>query len=38
VRDFVRQPARTPAPDGREFGDRSWTRVRFDMVLAPAGV
>jgi hydroxyquinol 1,2-dioxygenase len=38
VRNFARQPAGTPAPDGRELGDRSWTRVRFDVVLAPAGV
>jgi len=38
VRDFVRQPPGTLAPDGRELGDRSWTRVRFDIVLAPAGV
>jgi hydroxyquinol 1,2-dioxygenase len=38
VRDFARQPPGTPAPDGRELGDRSWTRVRFDLVLAPAGV
>lgn len=37
VRDFVRQPAGTPTPDGRRLGDRSWTRVRFDIVLAPAG-
>jgi hydroxyquinol 1,2-dioxygenase len=38
VRDFVRQPTGTPAPDGRELGDQTWTRVRFDVVLAPAGV
>ena len=38
VREFARQPPGTPAPDGRELGDRSWTRVRFDIVLAPAGV
>ncbi len=36
IRDFVRQPARTPTPDGRELGERTWTRVRFDIVLAPA--
>jgi hydroxyquinol 1,2-dioxygenase len=36
VRDFVPRPAGTPAPDGRDLGDRSWTRVRFDIVLAPA--
>ena len=38
VRDFLRQPPGTPTPDGRDLGDRSWTRVRFDIVLAPAGV
>jgi hydroxyquinol 1,2-dioxygenase len=38
VRDFARQPPGTPTPDGRDLGDRKWTRVRFDVVLAPAGV
>ena len=39
VREFQRQPAGTRTPDGRDPGvDRSWTRVRFDIVLAPAGV
>jgi hydroxyquinol 1,2-dioxygenase len=39
VRDFERQPAGTPTPDGRVLGpERSWSRVRFDIVLAPAGV
>ena len=38
VRDFERQPAATPTPDGRQLGaERSWSRVRFDIVLAPAG-
>ncbi|GAA1387661.1 dioxygenase [Pseudonocardia kongjuensis] len=36
VQDFVEQRPGTPAPDGRDLGDRSWTRVRFDIVLAPA--
>jgi hydroxyquinol 1,2-dioxygenase len=35
VRDFEPQPAGTPAPDGRDLGERPWTRVRFDIVLAP---
>lgn len=35
VMDFVEQPAGTPTPDGRDLGDRSWSRVRFDVVLAP---
>ena len=37
VRDFEPQPAGTPTPDGRDL-DGSWTRVRFDLVLAPAGL
>ena len=37
VRDFERQPAGTPTPDGRDPGDRAWSRVRSDIVLAPAG-
>lgn len=37
VRDFRRQAAGTPAPDGRRLGDRPWSRVRFDIVLAPGG-
>jgi hydroxyquinol 1,2-dioxygenase len=38
VREFERQPAGTPTPDGRGLGNRTWTRVRFDVVLAPEGV
>ncbi|MFJ3754923.1 dioxygenase [Streptomyces sp. NPDC090080] len=37
VKDFVAQPAGTPTPDGRDLGRRSWSRVRFDIVLAPDG-
>ena len=36
VKDFAEQAPRTPTPDGRDLGDRSWSRVRFDIVLAPA--
>jgi hydroxyquinol 1,2-dioxygenase len=37
VKEFeVRAPG-TPTPDGRDLGDREWSRVRFDIVLAPAG-
>lgn len=36
IKDFVPQPAGTPTPDGRELGDQDWTRVRFDIILAPA--
>jgi hydroxyquinol 1,2-dioxygenase len=38
VREFERQPVGTPTPDGRDLGDQTWTRVRFDVVLAPEGV
>jgi hydroxyquinol 1,2-dioxygenase len=37
VKDFIPQPAGTPTPDGRAV-ERSWSKVRFDIVLAPAGV
>ncbi|WP_028801156.1 dioxygenase [Streptomyces sp. 142MFCol3.1] len=37
VKDFHVQPPGTPAPDGRDLSDRSWTQVRFDIVLAPEG-
>ncbi|MGZ4432831.1 MAG: dioxygenase family protein [Trebonia sp.] len=37
VSDFEQQPAGTPTPDGRHLGDRTWSRVRFDIVLAPPG-
>jgi hydroxyquinol 1,2-dioxygenase len=37
VKDFEAQAPGTPTPDGRELGDRAWSRVRFDIVLAPAG-
>lgn len=36
VVDFDEQPAGTPTPDGRDLGDATWTRARFDIVLAPA--
>jgi protocatechuate 3,4-dioxygenase beta subunit len=37
VKDFEQQPNGTPTPDGRDLGDHAWSRVRFDIVLAPAG-
>lgn len=36
VLDFAPQPAGTLAPDGRHLAGRAWSRVRFDIVLAPA--
>lgn len=35
TKDFVEQPAGTPGPDGRDLGDQTWARARFDIVLAP---
>lgn len=35
VREFVPQAPGTPAPGGRDLGGRAWSRVRFDVVLAP---
>ena len=35
VKRFEQQPAGTPAPGGRVV-DGAWSRVRFDIVLAPA--
>jgi hydroxyquinol 1,2-dioxygenase len=37
VKDFVRQPAGTPAPAGRSV-EGTWSHTRFDIVLAPAEV
>ena len=36
VKQFHEQPAGTPTPDGRELNNQSWTRVEFNIVLAPA--
>ena len=36
IKRFEPQPAGTPTPDGRNLGDHSWARTRFDVVLAPA--
>jgi hydroxyquinol 1,2-dioxygenase len=36
VKDFEKQAAGTPTPDGRDLGGRQWSRVRFDIVLAPS--
>jgi len=35
VMNFEQHPAGTLTPDGREMGDRTWSSVRFDIVLAP---
>lgn len=36
IKDFEPQLAGTPTPDGRDLGDGEWSRVFFDIVLAPA--
>jgi hydroxyquinol 1,2-dioxygenase len=36
IKRFEPQPAGTPTPDGRTIAG-TWSRVRFDIVLAPAG-
>ncbi len=33
--DFESQAAGSPTPDGRTIGEMPWSRVRFDIVLAP---
>jgi len=38
IKEFTQQAPGTPTPDGRDLGDHNWTRARFDIVLAPAGV
>lgn len=37
IKEFTQQAAGTPTPDGRQI-DGTWSRARFDIVLAPAGV
>ncbi|QGU06085.1 Hydroxyquinol 1,2-dioxygenase [Corynebacterium occultum] len=34
IKDFIPQPAGTPTPDGRNLGEKTWARARFDVVLA----
>ena len=36
IKRFDEQPADAPTPDGRELGKQTWTKTRFDIVLAPA--
>jgi hydroxyquinol 1,2-dioxygenase len=35
IKDFLAQPPGTPAPNGRDLSGSGWSRVRFDIVLAP---
>jgi hydroxyquinol 1,2-dioxygenase len=34
IKIFEDQAGGTPTPDGRDLGNRPWTRTRFDIVLA----
>jgi hydroxyquinol 1,2-dioxygenase len=36
IKDFVQQIAGSTTPDGRAV-EGTWSRVRFDIVLAPIG-
>ncbi|KMS92248.1 hydroxyquinol 1,2-dioxygenase [Streptomyces regensis] len=38
VKRFEEQQPGTPTPDGRDLGGATWTRARFDIVLAPEGL
>ena len=35
IREFAVEQPGAPTPDGRDLEGRSWSRVRFDIVLAP---
>ena len=35
IKKFEEQAPGTPTPDGRDLGDQTWARTRFDIVLAP---
>lgn len=37
IKEFIRQEPGTPTPDGRDLSGQAWSRVRFDIVLAPSG-
>ncbi|MPY56176.1 dioxygenase family protein [Streptomyces spongiae] len=36
VKRFAPQALDTPTPDGRDLSGRTWSRVRFDIVLTPS--
>jgi hydroxyquinol 1,2-dioxygenase len=36
IKRFEPQPANAPTPDGRDLGNQTWARTRFDVILAPA--
>lgn len=36
IKTFEQQAPNTPTPDGRDLNGQAWTKVTFDIVLAPA--
>lgn len=36
IKEFTQQGPDTPTPDGRDLSGQTWSRVRFDIVLADA--
>ncbi|MFJ3673864.1 dioxygenase [Streptomyces sp. NPDC090106] len=36
IKRFERQSAQTPTPDGRDLAGGTWSRSKFDIMLAPA--
>lgn len=38
IKNFEEQPVGAPTPDGRDLEDQTWSRVEFDIVLAPENV
>src|SRR5690625_4911112 len=38
IKNFEEQPVGAPTPDGRDLEGETWSRVEFDIVLAPAEV
>jgi hydroxyquinol 1,2-dioxygenase len=38
IKRFEPQADGTPTPDGRDLGNQTWARTRFDVVLAPADI
>lgn len=38
ILDFEEQPVGTQTPDKRDLADQSWSRVRFEIALAPSDI
>lgn len=38
ILDFVEQPAGLQTPDQRDLGEQPWSRVHFDITLAPSNI